>query len=251
MGDVNYFGTRDHIIFVCYKDMIKMTYPVLLYEIIHNYYDDLKDYLELDKIKDFDIYNLERICAERLDINPLKYLKKPECSDEVCDLLLKTFNEELTTIYTQSKFSEFGAKMYNILAQDRIKEVYIYVEELAHQVIIDCSVYFEKYSHKIKYLTGDFIEAIKFLPTKPTCYILNDVAYVHELIEHKYIPYTEILLGELGCNYELDDELGMEVKGLNENVIKENIFKLGVTPVLKLKKEHFSQYDTSELDIDK
>lgn len=251
MGDVNYFGTRDHYMFICYKDMIKMTYPVLLHEICNNYYDDLKDYLELDKIKDFDIYNLERICAERLDINPLKYIKKPDCSDETCDLLLKTFNEELTSIYAQSKFSEFGAKMYNIFEQDRIKEFYIYIEELAHQAIIDCNVYFEKYRDKIKFLTGDFIEAVKFLPNKPTCYVLNDVKYVHQLIEHKLIPYTEILLGELGCNYELDEEFGLKVKGLDEELIKNEVFKLGVTPVLKLEKEHFTQFDMSELDDNK
>ena len=88
MGDANYFGMRDHVMFICYKDMIKLTYPVMLYEIIHDYYDDLKDYLDLDKIKNHDILNLERVAVERLDINPLKYIKKPDCPDELCDSLL-------------------------------------------------------------------------------------------------------------------------------------------------------------------
>ena len=29
-----------------------MVYPCMLYELIKDYYDDLKDYLELDKIKE-------------------------------------------------------------------------------------------------------------------------------------------------------------------------------------------------------
>ena len=47
MGDANYFGTRDHYMFITYKDMIKLTYPVLLHDLIKDYYDDLKDFLEL------------------------------------------------------------------------------------------------------------------------------------------------------------------------------------------------------------
>ena len=78
--DSNYFVMRDQYIFICYKDIIKMTYPVMLKELIDNYYDDLSPYLDLDKIKDFDIYNLERLCVERITKNPLTYIKKPECN---------------------------------------------------------------------------------------------------------------------------------------------------------------------------
>lgn len=248
MGDVNFFNTREHVVFITYKDMIKKTYPILLHELIKNYQEDLKDYLELDKIKDFDIYNLERICVERLDINPIKYIKKPNCSDETCDLLLKSFNEELTNIYTDSKFSEFGGKLITMLAHDKIKEVYIYVEEFAEQVIIDCELYFSKYNKKIKYFTGNFIDAVRCTPLKPTCYILNDINYVHQLIEHKYIAYTEIILGELGCNYEIDENLIMKLKGIDEQVMKDNIFKLVVTPIVTLEGKHFSQFDMSEID---
>lgn len=246
--DSNYYSMRDQTIFITYMDMIKMVYPCMLYELIKDYYDDLKDYLELDKIKKYDIYNLERICAERTDINPLVYIKKPNCTKETCDLLLKTFTEELYASYTDSKFSEFGSKLYTMLALDNIKNVYIYIEEPAEQIIVDCNVYFSDYSNKIKYFTGDFIHAVQCTPIKPTCYVLNNVEYVHKLIEHKYIAYTEIILGELGCNYELDEQLGMKVKGIDEQVMKDNIFKLAITPVINLEKKHFTQFDISELD---
>lgn len=248
MGDANYFGTRDHYMFICYTDMIKLIYPVLLKEIVKDYYDDLKEYLNLDHIKHLDMKNLERVCAERIDINPLKYIKKPECPDDVCDLLLKTFKEELIEMYTQSQFSVFGSKMYNILELDRVKEVYIYIEEPCHQVIIDCNVYFSRHKQKIKYLTGDFIEAVKAVPHKPTCYVLNDIQYVHKLIEHQFIDYSEVILGELGCNYELDDNFGIKLKGLDEEIMKNHVFKLGVTPIIEITKDHLSQVDPNEFD---
>ena len=248
MESVNYFGMRDHYMFICYKDMIKFTYPVLLYRLVREYYNDLKDYLDLDLIKDYDIYNLERICVERLDINPLKYLKKPNCPDKLCDDLLLTFNEEMIDPYTQSRLSDFGAKMYNIFAQDRIKEFYIYVEEPNEQVIIDCKVHFPEFQHKIKYLTGNFLDAVKIVPHRPTCYVLNDIKYVHEFIDSGIIAYSEIILGEIGCNYELDENYMPKLKGIDENTMKEKIFKLCVTPVAELHAKHFSQLDIDEFD---
>ena len=101
---------------------------------------------------------------------------------------------------------------------------------------------------KIKYLTGDFIQAVMSVPTKPTFYALNDIQYVHKLIEHKLIAFTEILLGELGCNYELDESFGLKLRGLDEKIIKDNVFKIGVTPVVNLRNEHFTQLDRSEFD---
>ena len=246
MGDANYFGMRDHAMFICYKDMIKLTYPVMLHEIIHDYYDELKDFLELDKLKNHDILNLERVSVERLDINPLKYIKKPDCPDELCDSLLRAFNDEMITMYTQSRFSDFGAKLYNVFPQKRVTDIYIYNEEPNHQVIIDCNVYFSEYNKKIKYLTGDFIQAVMSVPTRPTFYALNDIQYVHRLIEKGLIGYTEIVLGELGCNYELNEEFGVQLKGIDEKIMKENVFKLGVTSVVQLDKQHFTQLDFGE-----
>lgn len=245
MGDVNYFGTRSHAMFICYKDMIKLTYPVMLHELINDYYDDLKDYLELDKIKDHDILNLERVAVERTDINPLKYIKKPDCPDELCDSLLRAFNDEMITMYTQSRFSDFGSKLYNVFPQSRVTDIYIYNEEPNHQVIIDCNVYFSEYSKKIKYVTGDFIKAVMSVPVKPTFYALNDIQYLHKLIEHGLVEYTEIVLGELGCNYEFNKDYGIELKGIDEKVLKDNIFKLGVASVVQLDKKHFTQLDLS------
>ena len=87
MLDPNHFSMRDQYIFVCYNEIIKLTYPVMLKEIIDDYYDELEQFFDLDLIKDFDIYNLERLCIERITKNPLEYIKKPETTKETCDIL--------------------------------------------------------------------------------------------------------------------------------------------------------------------
>ena len=86
----------------------------MLKEIINDYYDDLEQFFDLELIKDFDIYNLERLCVERITKNPLEYIKKPETTKETCDILLEAFEEEMIEMYTKSKLSVFGAKLYNI-----------------------------------------------------------------------------------------------------------------------------------------
>ena len=238
--DRNYYATRDQYIFICYKDIIKMNYAVMMKTLINDYADDLKDYFFIDKIKDYDIYNLERFCIERPYKNPLMYIKKDICTEETCDLLLKTFEKDLIEMYTKSKFTEFGAKLLNLLLQPNIKNVYIYVEEPINQIPYDCKIYFKEYENKLKFVGGDFIEVIKMLPYKPTMYILNDVDYIQLLIDNNLIQYTEILVGELGYNFEINEKGNLQLKGNYEEKMEQYIFKLGYLPILNLQKEHFS-----------
>ena len=247
MLDPNFFATRDQYIFICYNDIIKLTYPVMLKELIDNYYDDLIEYFDLDKIKDYDIYNLDRLCVERLDVNPLKYLKKENCSDETCETLLRAFEEEMIDMYTKSNLTLFGAKLINVLLQPFVKEVYIYAERPLEQIISDCKVRFSEFESKIKYVGGDFIEMVNSLPHKPTAYIINNVDYIQRLIDNNLIEYTEVLIGELGYNFELNKNYDLQVKNQYDELQEEKIFKFGIMPVLKLEKKHFSCLDESEL----
>lgn len=240
MGDTNFFATRDQYVLICYTDIIKMTYPVMLKKLVDDYYDDLIQYFELDKIKDYDIYNLERLCVERTYKNPLRYLKRDECSEETCDVLLNAFEEEMIEMYTKSKFSEFGGKLYNVLLQPFIKEVYIYTEKPTEQILYDCKVHFNEFDDKIKYIGGDFIEMVKSLPHKPTSYILNDVNYIQDLIDNDLIEYTEIMIGELGYNFELDENYELQVKNKYDTLMEEKVFKFGIIPVVKLEQKHFT-----------
>lgn len=245
--DSNYFVMRDQYIFICYKDIIKLTYPVMLKELIDKYYDDLEPYLDLEKIKEYDIHNLERLCVERITKNPLSYIKKPECTEETCDLLLDAFEDEFIEMYTKSRLSDFGAKLYTILAQQGVKEVYIYAEKPIEQIPYDCRVYFDAYEGKVKYVSGNFIDIVKQLPNKPTVYILNDADYIQELIDNKLIEYTEIMVAELGYNYEVDEDYILRIKGGYEDKMEKEIFKLALFPVVTLDKKHFTCLKESDM----
>lgn len=238
--DKNFFSTRDQYIFICYKDVIKHCYPVMLNKIINEYYDELNDLLYLDVIKDYDIYNLERLCIERTDVNPFRYLKRDNCTNETADLLLETFEDEMFDMYTQSKFTNFGSRIFNLVTQPQIKELYIYVERPITQVMYDCKTYFEQFGNKIKYVCGDFIDVIKKLPNKPTSYILNDANYIKDLIDNKFIEFTEIIIAELGYNFEVSEDKSIVLKNGYEDLMEEHIFKIGYFPTLMLEDKHFS-----------
>lgn len=240
MNDANFFAMRDQYMFICYKDIVKHCYPVMLKKLINEYYDDLLPYFYIDMIKDYDIHNLERLCTERTDINPLKYLKRENCTDETCDILLKTFEEEMIDMYTNSRFTEFGAKIFNIILQPQIKEIYIYVEQPINQIMYDCKVHFEQFGNKIKYVCGDFIDVIAKLPIKPTTYVLNDVLYIQKLIDNNFIKFTEVIIAELGYNFELDSKGDVVTKNNYEKLMEEKVFKIGYLPTIKLEQKHFT-----------
>jgi hypothetical protein len=238
--DKNFFSTRDQYIFICYKDVIKHCYPIMLNKIIHEYYDELNELLYLDVIKDYDIYNLERLCIERTDVNPFRYLKRDICTNETADLLLETFEDEMFDMYTQSKFTNFGSRIFNLVTQPQIKELYIYVERPITQIMYDCKTYFEQFGNKIKYVCGDFIDVIKKLPNKPTSYILNDADYIKDLIDNNFIEFTEIIIAELGYNFEVSEDKSIVLKNGYEDLMEEHIFKIGYFPTLMLEDKHFS-----------
>lgn len=236
----NFFATRDQYIFICYKDIVKHCYPVMLKRIIDDYYDELSDYLHLDLIKHYDIYNLERLCVERTEKNPLTFIKKENCSVETCDLLLQTFEDEMFDMYTQSKFTNFGAKIFNLVLQKHIKEIYIYVDRPIQQIVYDCKLHFQQFGSNIKYVCGDFIDVIKKLPHKPTSYIINDVNYIQDLIDNDLIKFTEIIVAEIGYNFKLDSFGKLVLKNDYESMMKEKVFKIGYLPTLILEDKHFT-----------
>jgi hypothetical protein len=212
----------------------------MLNKIIHEYYDELNELLYLDVIKDYDIYNLERLCIERTDVNPFRYLKRDICTNETADLLLETFEDEMFDMYTQSKFTNFGSRIFNLVTQPQIKELYIYVERPITQIMYDCKTYFEQFGNKIKYVCGDFIDVIKKLPNKPTSYILNDADYIKDLIDNNFIEFTEIIIAELGYNFEVSEDKSIVLKNGYEDLMEEHIFKIGYFPTLMLEDKHFS-----------
>lgn len=236
----NYFSTRDQYILISYQDVIKQTYATMLEIILKDYYDDLHEILELDKIKHYDIYNLQRLCTERNHKNPLRFLAKDEKYYDVCDTLLETFEDEMYEMYTNADLTIFGAKLYNVAFQPFVKKIYIYTERPLYQMVYDCSVLFKTFEDKLQYVSGDIIEIIDNLEHKPTCYILNDMEIAKRIIDSEYITFTEILIAEQGFNFELTPSFDLAIKYDPESQMKEKIFKIGTIPIINLEKKHIT-----------
>lgn len=247
MADVNYFSTRDQIIFLSYQDIIKQNYAYMIYLIIEHYYDDLIDILRLDELKDYDIPNLQRLCIERIYKNPLKYIARSQEYFKVCDELLELFEKEMYHIYTDAPLTDFGKKMYTILLQKNVKKVYIHTDKLNHQIAYDTQNLFGEFMDKIELLYGDFGECIAMMETRPTCYIVNDVEYIKTLIDNNWIEYTDIILAELGYNFELDKDSKLVVKYGIENLMEEKIFKFATLSPINLEEKHFTSLNKEEI----
>lgn len=239
--DRNYFSTRDQIIFITYEDIIKINYVVLLQTIIKDYKEELGSILKLSEIEDYDIHNLNRLCIERTYKNPLKYLCVNKEDFDLCDELLDTFEKEFTDMYAMAEFTNFGAKLFNILVQPFVKKVYIHTDKRLYQIPYDCKLYFSDFEDKVEYVYGDMIGLIKSLTDKPTTYILNDIEKAQSLYEEGLLEYTEVLIAELGYNFKLTENSDdVVLKHELDKHIKDGNFKLGFLSVINFEEKHFS-----------
>lgn len=247
--DANYFSLRDQYIFITYQDLIKQIYVTLIETLIKDYRDDLRDILILDDLVNHNHDNIQRLCIERLYKNPLRYIATSEDKFDECDRLLEIFEKELYSIYTDTPFTSFGSKIFNLIGQKIVKKIYIHTDRQIYQPVYDMETYFSSFtSDKIEYVYGDFKECVESLDTKPTTYILNDVDYAKILLDNDMIEYTEIIIGELGYNFEMKNNRLVLKHNLVE-VSHDRLFKLGMLPIMKLEDKHYSAlFSESEKD---
>lgn len=247
--DANYFSLRDQYIFITYQDLIKQIYVTLIETLIKDYRDDLRDILILDDLVNHNHDNIQRLCIERLYKNPLRYIATSEDKFDECDRLLEIFEKELYSIYTDTPFTSFGSKIFNLIGQKIVKKIYIHTDRQIYQPVYDMETYFSSFtSDKIEYVYGDFKECVESLDIKPTTYILNDADYAKILLDNDMIEYTEIIIGELGYNFEMKNNRLVLKHNLVE-VSHDRLFKLGMLPIMKLEDKHYSAlFSESEKD---
>ena len=239
--DTNFFSTRDQILFITYEDIIKMNYAILLQTISKDYTEELGGILKLSEIDNYDIHNLNRLCVERTYKNPLKYLCVNNDDFDLCDELLDTFEKEFIDMYAMADFTDFGAKLFNILVQPFVKKVYIHTDKKIYQVPYDCKLYFSDFEDKVEYVYGDVTDFVKSLDSKPTMYILNDIDIANDLYKEGLLEYTEVLIAELGYNFKLNgNKDDVVLKYDLDKYMKKGNFKLGFLSVINLEEKHFS-----------
>ena len=248
--DTNYFSLRDQYIFITYQDIIKQVYVTLLETLIKDYRDDLRDILILDDLVNHNHENIQRLCVERLYKNPLRYIATSEDKFNECDRLLEIFEKELYSIYTDTPFTKFGATIFDLINQKIVKKIYIHTDRQLYQPVYDMDLYFKQFTtDKIEYIYGDFKECVESLDIKPTTYILNDIDYAKILLDNNMIEYTEIIIGELGYNFELNADKKLVLKHNLVELAYDNIFKIGMLPIMKLEPKHYSAlFPESEKD---
>jgi hypothetical protein len=233
----NPFEGRPEIIFMCYEDVIKSPYPFLLNEIntkLSQYYES---FLDLDKIKGKDLFNLSRLCVQRSKPNILEYLAKTEF-DYV--KALKDLKDRYFKVYADSELLAMGKNMDILLAQKFTKKIYLYTEIYDIRIHLDIQETF-KDMQRVTYVTGSFKNVINKIEGI-TSYILNDLDYAYQIIKEGKEEYTDIMVANYGYNYFVDDDSQeLELRLNMQSLIKDSICKFGTFTPLAMDERHFTQ----------
>jgi hypothetical protein len=233
----NEFDARPEIIFITYEDVIKSPYPYLLNKINTDLSDYYKDFIDLDKIKGLDMFNLTRLCVQRTEKNILRYLAKTEFD---YDGALGDLKNHYFTIYKDSPLLSIGESLNMVIPQKFTKNVYIYTEKYDVRIHLDIMENF-KDMDKVKYVSGSFAKALEKLEGITT-FILNDLDYVIDILNAGKEEYTNIMIASYGYNYiyNEDDDV-LELRLDLDQLLKGKICKYATFMPVNLDRKHFSQ----------
>jgi len=229
------FTKKPEIIFITYDEVIKSPYPFILKQISTRYKQFYEPYLDLSRIEKMDENNLDRLCVQRTDKNLFRYLSKiPFDFDKSMSDILNKFDD----MYFNCPLMKMGTALTFLLSQKFTQKVYIYTEKYDKRVHLDIQTTYRDMD-RVNYITGNFDEVICSL-NGVTSYILNDINYLVPLIHHKKTEYTNILVGNFGYNYALNDQNQMVLRINIDEWVKEFIFKFATFMPIEFTDEHFT-----------
>lgn len=224
---------RKEVLFISYDEIIKTPYPFLLDIIRKNYKDIYKDFIDIERIENLSMEELEVLCSSRTETNIIKYLAISEFD----------YNKTLWDLYNKYKDIYFHVKPLEIaqilpflLAQPFIEKVYIYNPFYDTRQHLDCELQFED-MFKVNYVTGDIVECVNSI-YRPTMYILNNADQAKRIIDNCDVAYTEILIAKMGYNYKMEN--GEIVTKLDsDKLLNEKIVKISEFSNIKFNKDSF------------
>jgi hypothetical protein len=233
----NEFEGKPEIIFMDYEGVVKSPYPFLLNKINTELAPYYESFLDMNKIKGLDIYNLTRIAVQRTDKNILRYLAK---SDFDCDQALKDLKNRYLNLYEESELLSMGGNMDILLAQKFTKKIYLYTEEYDIRIHMDIQNIFHD-MQRVTYVSGNIEKVLEKLEGI-TSYMVGDIDHVYHIIKSGKADYTNIMLANYGYNYYMDDDtkkidLCLDIKELTKDVI----CKFGTFTPANLTEKHFSR----------
>ena len=212
-------------IFITYEDVIKTFKQFILQKLMsddyRNYYKDFIDFTNIDG-KNYD--QLLMFCSASRHNNILKAIAK---KDFDFDATYRDLYRSFDNMVKDSPTLLMGSNLIILLNQLFVEKVYLYTEEYDERFRNDVS-YVYKDTNKMEYISGDFKTAVNSINEKITSFILNDIHYIHDLIEIDRIQYSNVLALDIGYNYTIGDNYQISFKIDNlDQLSKEKIFKLG------------------------
>lgn len=243
----NQFTARPEVIFITYNEIIRNPYPYLLSVLIEKYKHVYQDFLDVDKLIDKDIRIMERLCTQRQEKNIFREFSIREFD---FDGGLKEFEELHEDMYLEEQVPllEIGKQIGLLMSQKFTDKIYFYTPEFDLKTYVDIQKTFHDMT-KIRYVYGDFIEAIEMIEEEITTFILNDIELVPDIFFMEKANYTNILIAEHGYNYYFDDnsqelKLKVDMGVYYEN--KDLVFSFATFKPLKMTEEHFSDLNLFE-----
>lgn len=224
---MNDFAAQKEVLFITYDDVIKSTKLFILKKLMEaEYRFGYKDYIDYKKIDSKTDEELTAIITASPYKNILKLLATKLFDYDVTytDLVM-TYPESITS----SKLLTFGDALFILMKQKFLSKVYMYTESYDENVHKDIDTIYGM--SKITYVTGDFKEVVQDInkENKITSYIINDIDYLQQLIDMNSVAYTNILIGNYGYNYKLnEDKIPILKIDDIDTLKKEKIFKFGM-----------------------
>lgn len=198
-----------------------------------DYRTNYEDFIDFSQIRGKNYNELLSFCTATRHKNILKSIAKKEFD---YDATYKDLYYSFDDIVKESPTLLIGSSLFILLDQLFVDKVYIYTETYDERIIDDVSFVYKNTS-KMEYITGDFKEAVNSVNEKITSFILNDMSYINDLIDINKIGYTNVLMLDIGYNYNIADDYQISFKIDNlDQLSKDHVFKLGF----------FKQYELGE-----
>jgi len=216
---------QNECIFITYEDVIKTFKPFVLQRLMSDEYrNNYKDFIDFTNIDGKNYDQLLTFCTATRHRNILQAIAKQDFDFE------STYNDLYYTfddIVKDSPTLLMGSNLVILLNQLFVNKVYIYTENYDERIRNDVS-YVYKDTTKMEYISGDFKEVVNSIDEKITSFILNDINRINDLIDIDKISYTNILVLDIGYNYNIADDYQISFKIDNlEQLSRDKIFKLG------------------------
>lgn len=225
--------------FVVFNDVIKTPSMAILKGLLEpgmkENFSSVIDYTRFEFMNDD---NLLRLCIQRTDKNILKYLGTSEDFDydKMYDTMYKTITDKFTP-YPSLRMVEVLAMA---ISTPQVGTVCVYSDTYEPEIQTELGLLFNANSKKIKYVNGGLTRALS--GRNVSLFVLPDLDYLDKLYDIYPMNGKEVLIGNYGYNYTLDESGNLVFKfDLEKSITHQSIFKLRAFAPFELQERHITQ----------